>query len=104
MKYVRTSVRNGSKLTSKTRKCQKFCRFLTFPVKFYLGSELKRVATGSVSKKYQTSLFFQLSKPFLENVNFDRVCRIFNIHNAPSTITSFGVHLPKEIVSSDFGG
>ena len=35
-----------------------------------IGSGLKRVATGSVSKRYQTSLFAQLSTLFLENVNF----------------------------------
>ena len=36
-----------------------------------IGSELKRVATGgSVAKRYQPSLFAQLSKSLLENVNF----------------------------------
>ena len=34
-----------------------------------MGSGLKRLATGSVSKRYQTSLFVQLSKTILENVH-----------------------------------
>ena len=33
-----------------------------------MGSGLKRLATGSVSKRYQTSLFAQLSKTIIENV------------------------------------
>ena len=33
-----------------------------------MGSGLKRLATGSVSKRYQTSLFAQLSKTIVENV------------------------------------
>ena len=44
-----------------------------------IGSGLKRVATGSVTKRYQTSLFAQLSKTLLEKVNFDLICPIFNI-------------------------
>ena len=43
-----------------------------------IGSRLKRVATGSVSKKYQTSLSAQFSKTFLENVSFDIVCTNFH--------------------------
>ena len=33
-----------------------------------MGSGLKRLATGSVSKRYQTGLFAQLSKTIVENV------------------------------------
>ena len=36
-----------------------------------MGSKLKRLATGSVSKRYETNLFAQLSKSLLENVHFD---------------------------------
>ena len=48
-----------------------------------MGSGLKRLATGSVSKRYQTSLFAQLSKTIPENVhivleNFDHICQVFN--------------------------
>ena len=42
-----------------------------------MGSGLKRLATGSVSKIYQTSLFAQLSKTILENVHFDHICEVF---------------------------
>ena len=34
-----------------------------------MGSGLKRLTTGSVSKRYQTSLAAQLSKTLLENVH-----------------------------------
>ena len=44
-----------------------------------IGSRLKRVATDSVSKRYQTSSSAQLSKSFLENVNFDLIRTIFKI-------------------------
>ena len=60
---------------------------------------MKRVATGEVSKKYQTILFAQLSKTLLENVNFD-----LNIQKPPSKITRYVVHLPTENVSSYFMG
>ena len=60
-----------------------------------IGSGLKCVATGSVSKIYQTSLFAQLSKTLLENVNFDLIYAIFNVQKPPSGITRYGVHLPK---------
>ena len=43
-----------------------------------MGSRLKRLATGSVSKRYQTSLSAQLSKTILENVHFDHICQVFN--------------------------
>ena len=69
-----------------------------------IGSGLKCVATGSVSKRYQTSLFAQISKTFLENVIFDRIYPIFNIQKPPSKIIRYGVHLPKEVVLSYFVG
>ena len=65
-----------------------------------MGSGLKRLATGSVSKRYQTSLFAQLSKTLLENVHFDINCQVFNFQKAPSRNTRYGEHLPKESVSS----
>ena len=40
---------------------------------------MKCVANGSVSKRYQTSLFAQLSKTLLENLIFDLIYPIFNI-------------------------
>ena len=69
-----------------------------------IGSGLKGVATGSVSKKYETNLFAQFSKTFFENLKFDIICPIFNIQQAPSKIIRYGVHLPKENVSSYFVG
>ena len=38
-----------------------------------ISSGLKRVATGSVLKGYQTSLIAQLTKTLLENLNFDLI-------------------------------
>ena len=67
-----------------------------------ISSGLKRVATGSVSKRYQANLFAQLSKTSLENVNFDLICPIFNIQKPPSKITRYRVHLPKLNASSYF--
>ena len=43
-----------------------------------MGSGLKRLAAGRVSKRYQTSLFDQLSKTILENVHFDHIYQVFN--------------------------
>ena len=43
------------------------------------GSGWKRVVTGTVSKRYPTSFFAQLSKTVLESVNFDLICPIFSI-------------------------
>ena len=43
-----------------------------------MGSGLKRLATGTVSKRYQARLFAQLSKTKLENVHFDFYCQVFN--------------------------
>ena len=43
-----------------------------------MGSGLKRLATGSVSKRYQTSSFAQLSKTMFENVHFDHIFQVFN--------------------------
>ena len=60
-----------------------------------IGCGLKRVTTGSNSKKYQTGLFAQRSKTFLENVNFDLVYPIFEIQKPPSKTIRYGVHLPK---------
>ena len=65
-----------------------------------IGSGLKRVATGSVSK-YPTSLFAQLSKTLLENVNFNLKCPLFNIQKPPSKITRFGVHQQQQNSVSD---
>ena len=45
-----------------------------------MGSGLKLLATGIVSKRYQTNLFAQLSKTLLENVHLDRICQVFNFH------------------------
>ena len=43
-----------------------------------MGSGLKRLATGSVSKRSQTSVFAQLSKTLPENVHFDLNCQVLN--------------------------
>ena len=69
-----------------------------------IGSGLKRVATGSVSNRCQTSFLAQISKTLLENVNFDLFCPIFGIQKPSSKITRYGVHLSKENVSSYFVG
>ena len=70
-----------------------FGPFRTFTsIRKIIRSVLKRVATGSVSKRYQTSLFAQLSKTSLENVNFDLICPIFNIQKPPSKIFRYEVH------------
>ena len=65
-----------------------------------IGSGLKRVVTGSVSERYQTSLCAQLSKKILEKINIfsDLICEIFNIQKPPSKITRYGVNIPKENV------
>ena len=47
---------------------------------------IERVATGSVSKRYQTSLSAQRSKPLLENVSFDLIYPMFNSQKPPSKI------------------
>ena len=46
-----------------------------------IGRGLKRVATGRSSKRYQISLFAQISKILLGNVKFDLICPIFKIQN-----------------------
>ena len=46
-------------------------------IRITIGSGLKRVATGSVSTRYQTTLFAQP----LKSENFDLICPIFNIQN-----------------------
>ena len=56
-------------------------------IRSIIGSGLKRVITGSVSKRFQTSLFAQLSKTSLENVIFDLICQIFSIQKPPNKIT-----------------
>ena len=82
-----------------------FDRFRKYTsIKNTIGSGLKRVFTGSISKIYQTSLFAHISKPLLENVNFDLIYPIFNIPKPPSKTTRYGIHLPKEDVSSYFVG
>ena len=48
-------------------------------IRITISSGLERVATGSVSKRCQTSLFIQLSKTLLESVNSDLICPVFNI-------------------------
>ena len=63
------------------------------------GSGLKRVAVGSVSESYQTSVCAPFSKKCIfENVKlfFDLICEIFNIQKAPSKITRYGVNLQRE--------
>ena len=64
-----------------------------------IGSGLKRLATSSVPKRYQTSLFAQLSNTLPENVNFNLICPIFVIQKPPSKFTRYGVHLLKKHVS-----
>ena len=48
-----------------------------------IGSGLKHVATGSVSGRYQTNLYPQLSETLLENVKsfLDLNCRKIKIQN-----------------------
>ena len=67
-----------------TRKVSKFPNFFVFDnivptldpfrkftsIRNIIGSRLKRVATGSVSKRYQTGLFTQLSKTLHKNSKF----------------------------------
>ena len=60
---------------------------------------MKRVATGSVSERYQTCNNFTC-----KNVNFDLIYPIFNIQIPPSKITRYEVHLPTDLISSYFVG
>ena len=46
-----------------------------------IGSRLKRVASDSVTKKYQTNLYAQFPKTSLENVNFDFSCQYIIFEN-----------------------
>ena len=69
-----------------------------------IDSGLKRRATGSASKRYQTSLFSQLSKILLENLSFELFYPIPNDRNPPSNTTRHRVNLLKEDVSSYFVG
>ena len=101
-----------------TTKVSKFLNFFIFDnivpifghfreftsIRNIISSGLKRVATGSVTKRYQTDLFAQRSKTILENVIFDLICPKFNIQKPPSKITTYGVNLSKENVSSYFVG
>ena len=59
-------------------------------IKKTIGSGLKCVATGSVSKRYQTNLFAQGVKTSLENLNFDVFHPIFSIRKPPTKITRYG--------------
>ena len=43
-------------------------------------SGLKRVATGSDSKRYQTISFAQLSNPLFENLKFDVIFQMYKIN------------------------
>ena len=76
-------------------------------MRFFVRIGLETAKTGictrkwyrSVSKRYQTGLFAQLSKILLENVNFELIYSIFIIQKPPSKITRYRVDLPKEDVS-----
>ena len=59
-----------------------------------IGSGLKRVVAGSVWERYQTKFCEQFSKKLFENVKFffDLICETFNIQEAPSKITRYGVN------------
>ena len=105
--------KRGRKFTELTAKMSNFLNFIfdnivpildTFlkltSIRNIIGSGLKRLATGSVPKRYQTSLFVQRSNTLLENVNFNLICPIFVIQKPPSKFTRYGVHLPKKDVSS----
>ena len=61
-----------------------------------MGSGLKRLATVSVSKRYQTSLFAQLSKTILETYTSTIFVKCLIFEEAPSKNTRYGEHLPKE--------
>ena len=52
--------------------CRKLFKFWST-----IGSGLKRVFTGSGSKRYQTGLVAHFSKFFLENVSFNLIGQIF---------------------------
>ena len=60
------------------------------------------IKTCTVSKRYQTSVFAQLSITLLENENSDLIHPIFKTQKPPGKITRYGVHLPKEDVLSYF--
>ena len=71
--------------------------FGPFPkIRNTIDSGMKGVDTGSVSKRYQTSLFAQFSKTLLE-VIFDLNRSIFNIQKPPSEITRYGVHFQSKM-------
>ena len=110
--------KDGMKFIEFTTKVSKFLNFRFFrqqnpifdpfrevtSVPKIIGSELKRVAIGSVSKRYQTSLSVQLSKNLLGNGNSDLICPMFNVRKPPSKITRCGVHLRKKILQRYFVG
>ena len=72
------------------------------PIRKIIGPALNHVGTSSVSQRYQTSSYAQLLKMFLENVNYDLLCTIFNIPKAPSKITRYGVQ--GSTVDMEFSG
>ena len=100
----------SSNLQQRCQSFRTFSIFATFPIldtflnftsiKNIIGSGLDRLATGTVPKKWQTSLFAQLLNTLLENVNFNLICPIFVIQKPPSKFTRNGVHLPKKDVSN----
>ena len=61
-----------------------------------ISSGLKRVATGSVSKRYQTSVFAQLSKTLLETESFDLFCPIFIIQKPSSEVIRYEVTFQRK--------
>ena len=69
-----------------------------------IGSGLKRVATGSNSKRYHTSSFAQHSKILLENVNFDLILTNFNIYELKAKSLDMEYIFQRENVLSYFVG
>ena len=76
--------KSGKSSSSLQQRCQNFRTFFIFDnivplldpfrkftsIRKTIGSGLKRVATGIVSKRYQITLFAQLSENFTQKRNF----------------------------------
>ena len=65
---------------------------------------MKSIPTGSVLKRYQTSLCAQCTITLLGIENFHLIFQTDNVQKAPRKITLSGVHLPKKKCLSYFVG
>ena len=86
-------------------RCESFQNFFIFDnIVPTLDSFRKFTSIRNIIGSGLKNLFAQLSKTFFENVIFDLIRPIVNFQKHPSKMTRYGVHLPKEYVSSYFVG